>query len=297
MQRASALESRPLQRPAWLTREVWPFDSRMAQVDGVAVHFMDVGSGPALVFVHTGFWSLVWRDVIVLLRDSFRCVAIDFPSSGLSGRANGRPTFDGHSRTLEALVDGLAIERCTLVCHDLGSIAGLSLAARAPQLAERIVAVNSFGWPPEQRGLRAMLRMMGSPPVRELNAATNFVGRMAATKFGVGMHFDRATRRAFRQPLRKRHQRRAFHHLMRDATRAGVLDGIESTLQGELHDRPVLTIFGERNDPFRFQPRWLELFPGAEQVVVPRGNHFPMCDDPQLVARAIRDWHARSALL
>jgi len=54
---------------------------------------------------------------------------------------------------------------------------------------------------------------------------------------------------------------------------------------------PMLTIFGERNDPFGFQKRWKELFPDARQAVVAKGNHFPMCDAPDFVAREIREWY------
>jgi hypothetical protein len=53
----------------------------------------------------------------------------------------------------------------------------------------------------------------------------------------------------------------------------------------------LLTIFGERNDPLGFQPRWKQLFGDADQVVVSKGNHFPMCDDPELVATSIRKLH------
>jgi hypothetical protein len=45
------------------------------------------------------------------------------------------------------------------------------------------------------------------------------------------------------------------------------------------------TIFGQRNDPFGFQPRWKQLFPHARDVVVLKENHFPMCDAPDLPAR------------
>jgi len=62
------------------------------------------------------------------------------------------------------------------------------------------------------------------------------------------------------------------------------------TALAALRDVPVLTIFGERNDPFRFQAEWRRRFPAAEQVVVPNGNHFPMCDHPGLVAASIRRW-------
>jgi haloalkane dehalogenase len=65
---------------------------------------------------------------------------------------------------------------------------------------------------------------------------------------------------------------------------------VERALTVEFRRLPVLTIFGERNDPFEFQKRWKRLFPGARQVLVPNGHHFPMCDDPTLVASSIRAW-------
>lgn len=49
---------------------------------------------------------------------------------------------------------------------------------------------------------------------------------------------------------------------------------------------PVLTVFGERNDPAPFQRRWSRPYPNAQQVAVPQGYHFPMIDDPQLFADA-----------
>lgn len=37
----------------------------------------------------------------------------------------------------------------------------------------------------------------------------------------------------------------------------------ETALNGPFRHLPLLTIFGERNDPFGFQPRWKTLFPEA----------------------------------
>lgn len=55
----------------------------------------------------------------------------------------------------------------------------------------------------------------------------------------------------------------------------------------------MLTVFGENNDPLGFQPRWRAAGTDVEQVVVPGGYHFPMCDGPDLVAEVIADWHDR----
>jgi haloalkane dehalogenase len=54
-----------------------------------------------------------------------------------------------------------------------------------------------------------------------------------------------------------------------------------------LAQRPLLTIFGQRNDPLRLQPKWKPRVPHAHQITIAKGDHFPMCDNPNLVATAI----------
>jgi pimeloyl-ACP methyl ester carboxylesterase len=66
---------------------------------------------------------------------------------------------------------------------------------------------------------------------------------------------------------------------------------VDAALRGPMANRPLLTIFGQYNDPLKLQPRWKALFPAVQQQIVPKGNHFPMCDAPELVARWIRQWH------
>jgi haloalkane dehalogenase len=93
--------------------------------------------------------------------------------------------------------------------------------------------------------------------------------------------------------MRRPADRRVFHRLLRSVLEdVDLARRAEAALRGPLAGRPVLTIFGQRNDYFGLQRRWRELFPHARQVVVPRGNHFPMGDAPDLVASSIRAfWH------
>src|SRR5688572_29484913 len=96
-------------RPSWVPEGEFPFESRFLDLDGHPIHFVDEGSGPTFLFVHAGAaWSFVYRDVIVRLRDEFRCVALDFPGSGLSHAAEGyRPGLKTASDVLERFVLGL----------------------------------------------------------------------------------------------------------------------------------------------------------------------------------------------
>ena len=246
---------------------------------------------PVLLFVHTGMWSFIWRDVITRLAGDFRCIALDAPGTGQSAVPARAISLEYSSRAVTGLIEGLELENLTLVVHDLGGPAGFAGAARTPERVRGIVAINAFGWKPSGALFRGMLALMGSAPMREFDVLTGFLPRLTSTNFGVGRHFDRASRDAFRAPL-GRQGLRAFHRYLRDARTCDALyTEIASALAGPFAKLPLLTIFGEHNDPLGFQPRWKKLFPDAQQVVVATGNHFPMCDDPDLVADAIRAWH------
>lgn len=281
-----------IDRPDWLPKEEWPFELRALEIDGHRIHYTDEGEGPVLLFVHAGFWSFLWREVIMRLRSDLRCVSLDFPGAGLSKARPGYETaFRPHAEVLGRFVDRLGLRNVTLIGHDLGSVVGIGWAAQRPDLVAGLVIVNGFGWRPDTVGLRTMMRMMGSRPMRAIGTATNFLPRASSTSLGVGKAFGPAGRAAFRAPYRVRSARTPFYDLMRTATRSDEwLADLERALDTSLAGLPLLTIFGAHNDPFRFQLRWRTLFPEAQQVVVPKGNHFPMCDDPDLVASSVRDW-------
>jgi haloalkane dehalogenase len=135
-----------------------------------------------------------------------------------------------------------------------------------------------------------MLALMGSGPMRELDTFSGAILRLTSTSFGVGRQLDRESRRAFRSGV-DHTAARTFHRYMGDARKADSLYEQVESATSSLRDRPLLTIFGEHYDPLGFQPRWKELFPHAQQIVVPKGHHFPMCDAPDLVADSIRSWH------
>ena len=278
-------------RPAWLPETEWPFQLRTLTVDGCRLHLVDEGAGPVLLLVHAGMWSFVWRDLVADLARDFRCVAVDFPGSGLTQAPAGYPIgLASNAQLLEKVVDQLGLTDVTLVGHDLGGLIGLGWAVRHPDRIRGLVLMNTFGWPPPPT-LQAMLRLMGGPAMRALNMTTNLVPRLSSGRFGVGRHLSRRARGAFLGPTRERARRQTFHQLMADAARSTpLLEQIQTALRTSLRDRPVLTVFGQYNDPLHFQRRWRELFPHARQVVITRGNHFPMNDDPQGVATAIRAW-------
>lgn len=291
-----------LERPDWLGRDQWPFTLRSycdPATPDRAMHYIDEGTGPVLVMVHVGLWSFVWRDLIAELRSDFRCLALDPLGFGLSARAPGSIDLAALPPVMNRWLDHLGIERATLVIHDLGGSVGIAAADRFRQSRQSddepftgLVAVNTFAWPPRSPGLRAMLGFMGSGLAERALGASSLVPRLTGTGFGVGRHLDPADRRAFMGPFRDSPDRgRNFHRAMASAARSGpFLAGTDASLRTTLRHLPVLTVFGGRNDPFGFGHQWKERFPAARQEIIAGGNHFPMCDDPTLVASWIRSW-------
>jgi len=287
--------TRTISRPDWLSEEVWPFQVRTIDLDGIPIAYTDEGDGPTLLLVHDGMWSYMWGQVIERLSGSFRVVTLDFPGSGLSPDSDRPVTLESDSELLESFVDKLGLTRFTLVAHDLGGGVGIGLAARRPNLVEGMVLTNTFAWPPHVRSLRVMLKTMGSSFMTGLDATTNLIPRLSAGSFGVGRHLDRAGRTAFVGPFQEKGPRRRFHQLMASVMEeSDYLMGLERALSTTLAGKPVLTIYGERNDPFGFQARFKEHFPDGEEMIVPKGLHFPMCDEPQGFAERVSRWHTAS---
>jgi haloalkane dehalogenase len=277
-----------IDRPKWLPSSAWPWPTYALDHDAGRIAVTDIGDGPALLFVHVGSWSFVWRDVIMRLQQDFRCITVDAPGCGLSDRSESAPTVAQAADVLTAVVDQLQLSEVTLVAHDLGGPAGFLAASRRRDRFVALAAVNCFAWRPSGALFRGMLATMGSATARELDAAIPFLPRLTSTGFGVGRQWSRADRAIFRAGI-DRQARRAWHGYFRDARKADELYAeLDAGLRGPLSSVPLMTIFGQFNDPLRFQPRWKALFPAVHQVTVRHGNHFPMCDDPDLVASAVK---------
>ena len=277
-----------MERPTWLPSSAWPWPTYALEHATGRIAVTDVGDGPTLLFVHVGSWSFVWRDVISRLQHDFRCVALDAPGSGLSDRAESTTTLTDAAGAVTAVVDALQLDDIMLVAHDLGGPAGFLTASRRADRFAALASVNCFAWRPTGAAFRGMLRLMGSAPARASDAKLGWLPRLTSTAFGVGRHWSRADLAVFRAGI-DASARRAWHSYFRDARNAGDLYAeLDAGLRGPLANRPLLTIFGQFNDPLRFQKRWKTLYPNLRQVKVPRGNHFPMCDDPQLVAAELR---------
>lgn len=285
-------------RPTWLPEELYPFESRYADVAGTSVHYVDEGAGPALLFLHGNpTWSFLYRDVVRELRDSFRCIALDLPGFGLSSASAGYGyTAAEHADVVERFVVELGLEDVTLTAQDWGGPIGLTVATRHPERFRGFVLGNTWAWP--LNGIlhfEAFARVMGSAVgTAAIKHANAFVNVMIPAGTATRLRDD--VMRAYRGPFATPASRRPAWELPRELLRAKpFLERLADDLPA-ITDRPALFVWGGRDVALRKRvelPRFEELFPGHETVVLERAKHFFQEDAPQDTAAAIRRWMDR----
>ena len=105
------------------------------------------GDGPVFVLLH-GFPdnSRMYDDLIQhLAAAGRRVVAFDFLGFGASDKPDGaRYSFDQQLGDLEAIVDGLRLEKIIPVGHDAGGPAAVNFALKHPERAAAVCLMNAF---------------------------------------------------------------------------------------------------------------------------------------------------------
>ncbi|MGI3167931.1 alpha/beta fold hydrolase [Pseudooceanicola sp. C21-150M6] len=107
------------------------------QISTGRLHYLDCGTGPAIVLVHTLDGNLGHFDcgLIDELARNHRVVAIDRPGSGYSERPAGTATnVRAQARLLAEAIEVLELESPLLVGHSMGGSIALALALEKPDL-------------------------------------------------------------------------------------------------------------------------------------------------------------------
>jgi len=104
-------------------------------IEGTDLFVRDVGSGPAIVFVHGMCGDAdAWLDQQARLCGRYRCLAYDRRGHSRSPFGNGVRTVQAHADDLAALVDAMGLAPILLVGSSGGARIGLDVARRYPQV-------------------------------------------------------------------------------------------------------------------------------------------------------------------
>jgi pimeloyl-ACP methyl ester carboxylesterase len=166
------------------TRPSEAIASRTATVDGVTLHYLTAGQGPAIVLLH-GFaeTSRMWRPLIPQLAPRFTIIAPDLPGIGDSDIPRDGASMTRAAVSIHGLVKELGIGKADVVGHDIGLMVAYAYAAQFPADVEKLVLMDAM--------------LPGVDGWETISAHSHRDDRMAAVvsgtwQFGYGNRFDEA---------------------------------------------------------------------------------------------------------
>jgi pimeloyl-ACP methyl ester carboxylesterase len=126
--------------------------ARDAEVDGVKLHYLTAGHGPAVILLH-GYTqtSRMWRPIIPRLSEKFTVIAPDLPGIGDSAIPKDGLDMKNAALRIHALAKSLGITKARVVGHDIGLMVAYAYAAQFPAETEKLVVMDAFlpgvaGW-------------------------------------------------------------------------------------------------------------------------------------------------------
>lgn len=282
----------------------YPFTGKKLELNGLNYHYLDEGSGSTVVMVHGNpSWSFYYRNLVLALRDRYRCIVPDHIGCGFSDK----PGDDRYDYTLAQRVDDLEqlldqlglVDNITLVVHDWGGMIGMAYAVRHPERISRLVILNT--------GAFHLPKTKVFPPALDIcrNTAFGTLLVRGLNAFSVGASYVGCKRNPMSAELRSLYQlpydswqnRIATLRFVQDIPlRPGdrgydlvsaVSDGID-----QFKNLPMLICWGELDFVFdgHFLAEWQRRFPDAQVHSYPDCGHYILEDAREEVVPLIREF-------
>ncbi|MEU0941263.1 alpha/beta hydrolase [Streptomyces canus] len=264
------------------------------RADGSRLRYYTVGTGPALVLMHTVRGQLdYFQRVIPLLWDHYTVYALDLPGMGWSDIVSGAQYEEPQLRAaVVEFVRGLDLHDVTLSGESLGGALSLSASIDLKDRVSRVVAFNSYDYPQGgERGnwiSRVIISSVRMPVLGPLFAPLE--PRPIFRAILQGGYVDKT-----------RLPEDFITELLRSGRRKGydkVSRGIFRSLRGfdrarERYPRvsaPVTLVYSE-NDWSRpaERDRVANALTDVHRITVPRTGHFSALERPDEMARILLD--------
>ena len=265
---------------------------RTVIVNGMRVHYIHAGNGPALLLVHGLVGSARnWEPNIEALAHVRTVYAIDLANMGASERVHGLdPGLEAAADRLSAFLRALAIDAADVAGHSHGGAICMMLAARHPrQVRKLILFAPANPYCEMGRGLIAFYNSrLGTLVARAIPWMPRRVHDIAHRRmYGDPAQASPAALEGYTQGLNPA----SIRHILGIVGQWWTDMALLETRLTELAGRPVLLIWGDRDGAVSLSSGYrLAATLGAKLLVLPGVGHLPFAERPEHCNEAMRDF-------
>lgn len=130
-------------------QKLYPFRSHYLRLrDGKKMHYIDEGAGETVLFLHGHpNWSFFFRNLILLMRNDFKCIAPDNIGYGLSDKPwRYNYNIQQHIDNGISFAENMHFKKFHIVAQDFGAIIALAMAERWPERISSLSFLNSYSF-------------------------------------------------------------------------------------------------------------------------------------------------------
>jgi pimeloyl-ACP methyl ester carboxylesterase len=162
----------------WTARRVekaLPPLGRFIEIGGARIHYLDEGSGPAVLLIHGlgGQMRNFTHSLLARLKGEFRVIMVERPGSGYSTRPQGASAAIGaQAEMIARFIGALGLEQPLVVGHSLGGAIALALALNHEDQIGGLALIAPLAYPQGPIALPFRGLVIRSPVLRWLVAWT-----------------------------------------------------------------------------------------------------------------------------
>lgn len=139
----------------------YPYEVKFINLPGnIRLAYVDEGSGETtILFIHgLGSYLKAWVKNIEVLKNHYRCIAIDLPGYGKSSKDPHSGMMSFYANIISDLIDQLKLRNVVLAGHSMGGQIALMFAINYPDKVDRLILAAPAGFEEFHRGQKQWFR-------------------------------------------------------------------------------------------------------------------------------------------
>jgi magnesium chelatase accessory protein len=235
------------------------------------IHYLEGGSGPALVLLHSnGASAFQYEEVMAAFAQRWRVLAMDMPGHGDSDRITVHTPIEKYAQAVVAFLDALKIQRAAVAGDSVGGSICLALARDHAQRTQGVIVSETplratadweKTWPRVEATYSQPTQDLDELKPRFRNATPELLKRWNTDRNKAGAWTMVDVMWAMRE----------FDHL-------GALKSLKA---------PTAVMMGAKGNVVSNRGPYDDAVGKANVAVLPECGHFPMIDDPALFVKEV----------